>query len=83
MEALKIEFQPNLKSKIIDLLSKFTPDEVKISPIDEQTFFDPNFAANKKMLDMALEKVNNGTVEYCTFDELDDYLEKIISKHEN
>ena len=83
MEALKIEFQPYLKSKIIDLLSTFSLDEVKISSIEENTFFDSNFDANKKMLDEALEKVNNGTAEYCSLDELDKYMDEIFAEYDN
>ena len=83
MEALKIEFQPNLKSKIIDLLSTFSPDEVKISPIDVDKSFDPNFDENKKMLDNSLKKIRNGTAKLYTFDELDAILEETISKYES
>ena len=83
METIQIEFQPNLKSKILDLLSIFSKDEIKISSVESEQFFDPNFAENKRILDLALEKVNNGTAEYCTFDELDEYLDDIISKHES
>ncbi len=83
MEALKIEFQPNLKSKIIDLLSTFSPDEVKISAIELDKSFDPNFDENKKMLDKSLEKIRNGKAKLYTFDELDAILEETISKYEN
>lgn len=83
MEALKIEFQPNLKSKIIELLSTFSPDEVKISPIDIDKIFDPNFDENKKMLDNSLKKIRNRTAKFYTFDELDAILEETISKYES
>jgi hypothetical protein len=83
MEALKIEFQPNLKSKIIDLLSTFSENEVKISPINIDKSFDPNFDENKKMLDKELEKVRNGTAILYTFEELDAFLEETISKYES
>jgi hypothetical protein len=83
MEALKIEFQPNLKSKIINLLSTFSSEEVKISPIDIDKSFDPNFDENKKMLDKELEKVRNGTAEYCTLDELDEYMDEIFAEYDN
>ncbi len=83
MEALKIEFQPNLKSKIIDLLSTFSSDEVKISSIEIDKSFDSNFDENKKMLDKELEKVRNGTATLYTFEELDTFLEETISKYES
>jgi hypothetical protein len=83
MEALKIEFQPNLKSKIIDLLSTFSSEEVKISTIEIDTSFDPNFVQNKKMLDNSLKKIRNGTAKLYSFEELDAILEETISKYES
>jgi hypothetical protein len=77
MEAIRIEFQSSIKEKILELLSTFSPDEVKIE------FEDPNFAQNKQMLDKALEKINNGTAECCSLDELDDFLDEALSKYEN
>jgi hypothetical protein len=77
MEAIRIEFQPSIKEKILELLSTFSPDEVKIE------FEDPNFAQNKRMLDEALEKINNGTAKLYTIEEVDDFLEKTISKYES
>jgi hypothetical protein len=77
MEAIRIEFQPSIKEKILELLSTFSPEEIKIE------YEDPNFAQNKRMLDKALEKVNNGTAKLYTIEEVDDFLEKTISKYEN
>ena len=38
METLTIEFQPNLKSKILELLSSFSSDELKIvQEVEEKT----------------------------------------------
>ncbi len=36
----------------------------------------------KKMLDNELEKVSNGTAVLYTIDEVDDYLDKVISEYE-
>ncbi len=83
METMQIEFQPNLKSKILDLLSTFSKDEIKISSVESTTFFDPNFAENKRILDLALEKVNNGTAEYCSLEELDQYMDEIFAEYDN
>ena len=41
------------------------------------------FEENKKKLDAELAKIENGTAEFYTLDELDEYLEKTISKYEN
>lgn len=77
METIRLEFQPNIKAKILELLSSFSSDELKI--VEE----DPEFDANKKKLDAALAKIKNGTAESCSLEELDVYLEKTISEYEN
>ena len=77
METLTIEFQPNLKSKILELLSSFSSDELKIVQEDEEFF------RNKRKIQATLEKINNGTAEFCSIDELDSYLDDIISEYEN
>ncbi len=77
METLTIEFQPSIKAKILEMLNSFPSNELKI------VYDDPNFAANKKMLDAELEKVNNGTAVLYTFEELDAILEETISKYES
>ena len=83
METIQIEFQPNLKSKILDLLSTFSKDEIKISSVESEQFFDPNFAENKRILDLELEKVRNGTAIVFTCEEVDAFLEVSISKYES
>ncbi|WP_026713904.1 hypothetical protein [Flavobacterium daejeonense] len=77
MEAIRLEFKSEIKEKILKLLSVFSSEELKI--VQE----DPDFDANKKKLDAALEKIKNGTAESCTLEELDAYLEKTISEYEN
>ena len=77
METLTIEFQPNIKAKILELLSSFSSDELKIVQEDEEFF------KNKRKIQASLEKINNGTAEFCSIDELDSYLEDIISEYEN
>ncbi len=77
METLTIEFQPNLKSKILELLSSFSAEQLKI--VHNET----DFEANKRKIQASLEKINNGTAEFCSIDELDSYLDDIISEYEN
>ena len=77
MEAIRLEFQPEIKEKILELLSSFSSDQLKI--VQE----DPDFDATKKKLDAALAKIKNGTAESCSLEELDAYLEKTISEYEN
>lgn len=81
METIRLEFNPNIKTKILELLSSFSSDELKI--IKEEEFFDENFAENKRKLDISLAKIKNGTAECCSLEELDAFLEKTISEYEN
>ena len=77
METIRLEFQSSIKAKVLELLGSFSSDEVKIIKEDE------NFAMNKAMIENELEKINDGSAEYCTFEELDNYLDEIISEYEN
>ncbi|MFM9826990.1 hypothetical protein [Flavobacterium sp.] len=77
METLTIEFQPNIKAKILELLSSFSSDELKIVP--ERATFEEE----KRMLQSRIDKINDGTAVYSTFEELDILLETTISKYED
>lgn len=77
METLTIEFQPNLKSKILELLSSFSSDELKI--VQEDLEFD----RNSRKLDLELDKINNGTAEFCSADELDLMMDEIFAEYDN
>jgi len=76
METLTLEFQPNIKAKILELLSSFSSDELKIVPENS------TFEEEKRMLQSRIAKINDGTAVYSTFEELDLYLEETISRHE-
>jgi len=77
METLRLEFQPKIKAKILELLSSFSSDELKIVP--ERSTFEEE----KRMLQSRIDKINDGTAVYSTFEELDILLEKTISKYED
>lgn len=77
METLRLEFQPDLKAKILELLSSFSSDELKI--VQE----DPDFVSNKMKLDDSLANIKNGTAKFYTFEEVDAFVEETISKYEN
>lgn len=77
MEVIRLEFQPQIKDKILEFLSSFSSEELKI--VRE----DPFFEENKNKLEASLEKINNGTAKLYTLEELDEILEDTISKHEN
>lgn len=77
MEAIRLEFKSEIKEKILELLSSFSSDELKI------TLVDSDFEENKRILRERAEKIANGTAKYSTFEELDILLENTISKYEN
>ena len=77
METIRLEFQPNIKAKILELLSSFSSDELKI--VQE----DLDFERNKNKLDLELAKINNGTAEFCSADELDQMMDKIFIEYDN
>ncbi len=77
METIRLEFQPKIKAKILELLSSFSSDELKI--VQERLTFEEE----KRMLQSRIDKINDGTAVYSTFEELDVLLEKTISKYED
>ncbi len=77
METLIIEFQPNIKAKILELLSSFSSDELKI--VQEDSSFDEN----KRKLHVAYAKLKSGTAKFYTLEEVDTILEETISRYEN
>ena len=81
METIRLEFNSDIKAKILELLSSFSSDELKI--VQEYQFFDQHFEENKRKLDISLTKIKNGTARFYTLDEVDAYLDKTISEYEN
>ena len=77
MEAIRLEFQPEIKAKILEFLSTFSSDELIIVQEDE------NFGRNKRKLDLELAKINNGTAEFCSADELDIMMDEIFTEYDN
>ncbi|HSD06757.1 hypothetical protein [Flavobacterium sp.] len=77
METIRLEFQPDIKAKILELLSAFSSEELKIVQEDDE------FVRTKNELDASLEKIHNGTAKFYSFEELDEILEKTISKYES
>ncbi|KQB37394.1 hypothetical protein [Flavobacterium aquidurense] len=77
MEAIRLEFQPEIKEKVLQLLSTFSSDELRI--IEE----DSDFEEDKKRLKERADQITNGTAQYSTFEELNILLENTISKYED
>jgi len=77
METIRLEFQPNIKAKILELLSSFSSDELKI--VQE----DPNFDKNKKKIASAYAKLKSGTEKMYSIDEVDAILDKTFSEYDS
>jgi len=59
METIRLEFQPNIKTKILELLCSFSSDELKI--VQEDSDFDEN----KRKLDIKNKIISVfGFIEY-------------------
>jgi hypothetical protein len=77
MESIRLEFQPNIKAKILELLSSFSSDELKI--VQEDT----DFNENKKKLEIAYAKLKSGTEKMYSIDEVDAILDKTFSEYDS
>jgi hypothetical protein len=77
METIRLEFQPNIKAKILELLSTFSSEELKIVPQA------PEFDRNRTKLDLELNKINSETAEFCSADELDLMMDEIFAEYDN
>ncbi|WP_310559076.1 hypothetical protein [Flavobacterium sp.] len=77
METIRLEFQPNIKAKILELLSSFSSDELKI--VQEDLDFDEN----KKKIAKAYAKLKSGTEKMYSIDEVDAILDKTFSEYDS
>jgi hypothetical protein len=77
METIRLQFEPKIKAKILELLQVFSSDELQI--IQE----DPCYAQNKEKLVKELAKIEKGTAIYSSLEDLNLVLEKRISGDED
>jgi tmRNA-binding protein len=77
MESIRLEFQPNIKSKILELLSSFSSEELTI--VQEDLDFDEN----KRKLELAYAKLKSGNEKMYTIEEADAFLDKTFSKYDS
>lgn len=77
METIRLEFQPKIKAKILELLSSFSSDELKI--VQE----DSNFDENKRKLNIAYDKLKSGNEKMYSIDEVDEFLDKTFSEYDS
>jgi len=76
METIRIQFQPNIKEKLIELLQIFSKDEIQI--IEEDLLFEEQ----KKRINNSYQNLVNSDQKLYDIDELDAMLEKTIPKYE-
>jgi hypothetical protein len=77
METIRLEFQPNIKAKILELLSSFSSEELKIVQGD------PHFDENKRKLEIAYAKLKSGKEKMYSIDEVDAILDKTFSEYDS
>jgi hypothetical protein len=77
METIRLEFNSNIKAKILELLSSFSSDELKI--VQEDVDFDKN----KRAVEIAYAKMKSGNEKMYTVEEADAYLDEILSKYDS
>lgn len=77
MEAIRLEFQPEIKEKILELLSSFSSDQLKI--VHE----DADFEGNKTKLNLAYTKLKSGNEKMYSIDEADAILDKTFLKYDS
>ena len=83
METIKIEFQPNIKEKLMEFLNSFKKNDLHIVEEDNTIIKDDAYYEYRNRLHREVEKVKSGESKLHSFDELDEYLDNIISKYEN
>lgn len=77
METIRLEFNSNIKSKILELLSSFSSDELKIVQEDVE------FESDKKKVEIAYAKMKSGNEKMYTVEEADAYLDEIFSEYDS
>ncbi|UUF12265.1 MULTISPECIES: hypothetical protein [Flavobacterium] len=76
MEVIRLQVKPEAKEKLFQFLRTFSSDEINVIIEDEE------FHKNKRKLEATIAKIENGTAKFVTFEEMDEILEKTISKYE-
>lgn len=83
METIKIEFQSNVKEKLIQFLNSFSKNELHIIEESSPIVEDKSFEEYRDRLHLAAKRIESGESKTYDLDELDAMLEKIISEYEN
>ena len=77
METIKLQFQSNLKEKIISFLETLPTKEVEI------TWVDTNFEHNKKVLNERYTLLKEGKSKTYSLEEVDRLIERNVFGNDN
>ncbi len=77
MQTIRLRVNDKVYEKLIWLLKKFNKTDIEIISEDE------NFLKDKAYLQRELNEIDNGKAVFYSLEELEDELDKVISKHEN
>ena len=76
MHTLKLKIDDRVYDQFLDLLSKFSKEEIEIVMNESQ------FSETKKYLQTELDEINTGDAEFLSVNEAEQQLENLIKKHE-
>ncbi len=77
MQTIRLRVNDKVYEKLVWLLKKFNKTDIGIISEDE------NFLKDKAFLQGELNEIDNGKAVFYSLEELEDELDKVISKHEN
>ncbi len=76
MHTLKLKIDDRVYDQFLDLLSKFSKEEIEIVMNESQ------FSETKKYLQTELDEINTGEAKFLSVNEAEQQLENLIKKHE-
>lgn len=77
MQTIRLRVNDKTYKHLMWFLGRFSKDEIQIIKEDDQ------FVSVAEYLKKELDKVEDGSAEYISIDELNDTLEATIKKHED
>lgn len=83
METIQIEFQPNVREKLMNFLNTFSKNELHITENENDVIEDEAFIKHRDRLHAIVKKIESGESKLYSLEELDAMLEETISKYEN
>ncbi len=75
MQTIRLRVNDKIYEKLLWLLKKFNKSDIEIIAEDE------NFLQDRAYLQRELNEIDNGKAKFYSLDELENELDKVISKH--